>query len=127
MKAERKLILSEPQRYILESPQSINLFMGGTGSGKTFLESIISANFIKHYPDVDGFIGANTYEQLNTSTLKRIRDTWRDYFGLVDEVHYVVGKSDYTKDWNYLHPAAVMGIGKPTTWTIEFNLDVIPK
>ena len=31
MRIERKLILSDPQRYILESPQKINLFMGGTG------------------------------------------------------------------------------------------------
>ncbi len=66
--------------------------MGGTGSGKTFIESIISANFIKHYPGIDGFIGANTYEQLNTSTLKRIRDVWRDVFGLTEGIHYVVGK-----------------------------------
>lgn len=65
--------------------------MAGTGSGKTFLESIVSANFIKHSPHVDGFIGANTYEQLNTSTLKRIRDTWRDLFGLIEGIHYVVG------------------------------------
>jgi len=92
LKAEKNLILSDPQRYILESPQKINLFMGGTGSGKTFIESVISANFIKHSPHVDGFIGANTYEQLNTSTLKRIRDVWRDEFGLVDGVHYVVGQ-----------------------------------
>ena len=66
--------------------------MGGTGSGKTFIEGIISANFVKHFPEVDGFIGANTYEQLNTSTLKRIRDVWRDVFGLIEGEHYVVGK-----------------------------------
>ncbi|KKN10219.1 hypothetical protein LCGC14_1038750 [marine sediment metagenome] len=91
-KAEKSLILSDPQRFILESPYKINLFMGGTGSGKTFIEAVISANFIKHFPQADGFIGANTYEQLNTSTLKRIRDVWRDVFGLIDGIHYVVGK-----------------------------------
>jgi len=66
--------------------------MAGTGSGKTFIEGVISANFIKNYPHVTGFIGANTYEQLNTSTLKGIRDVWREYFGLIDGIHYVVGK-----------------------------------
>ena len=30
-KAEKSLILSDPQRFILESPYKINLFMGGTG------------------------------------------------------------------------------------------------
>ncbi len=91
MEAERKLILSDPQRYILESPQKINLFMAGTGSGKTYLEGVISANFVKNFPHVDGFIGANTYEQLNTSTLKRIRDVWKGLFGLIEGKHYVVG------------------------------------
>ena len=66
--------------------------MGGTGSGKTFIEGVISANFVRNYSHVTGFIGANTYEQLNTSTLKRIRDVWSEYFGLIDGIHYVVGK-----------------------------------
>ena len=92
MKAEKKLILSDPQRYILESSAKINLFMGGTGSGKTFLEGVISANFVRNFPMVTGFIGANTYEQLNTSTLKRIRDVWRKYFGMIEGIHYVAGK-----------------------------------
>ena len=84
--------LSEPQRYIYNSPQKINLFMGGTGSGKTYLDGCLTSDFIKHYPAVYGFIGANTYEQLNTSTLKRIRDCWYDIHGWVEGEHYVVGK-----------------------------------
>lgn len=85
-------MLSAPQEYIFNSPQKINLFMGGTGSGKTYLDGIISANFVKNYSTVYGFIGANTYDQLNTSTLKRIRDVWRDVHGWVENKHYVVGK-----------------------------------
>ena len=87
-----KIILSDPQRYIFESPNRINLFMGGTGSGKTFLEGVISATLVKKHRHLTGFIGANTYEQLNTSTLKNIRDVWRKYFGLIDGLHYIVGK-----------------------------------
>ena len=93
LREEKELNLSEPQEYILYSPNRINLFMGGTGSGKTFLEGVISADFVRNYPHVTGFIGANTYEQLNTSTLKRIRDTWRDYFGMVEGRDYVVGQA----------------------------------
>lgn len=77
--------------------------MAGTGSGKTFLKGVLSARFIATFPKVIGFIAANTYEQLNTSTLKGIRDVWRDYFGMVDEVHYVVGKSppkSFKQDWH---------------------------
>lgn len=85
-------MLNEPQQFIYDSNQEINLFMGGTGSGKTFLDGIISGYFIYNYPDCYGFIGANTYEQLNTSTLKRIRDTWRSEHGWIDGIHYVVGK-----------------------------------
>ena len=85
--------LSEPQQYIFNSPNRINLFMAGTGSGKTFLKGVLSARFISKFPHVIGFIGANTYEQLNTSTLKGIRDVWAKYFKMVDEVHYVVGKA----------------------------------
>ena len=62
--------------------------MGGTGSGKTFLEGVLSARFVKHYPNIPGFIGANTYEQLNVSTLKRIRSVWQEYYGLTEDIHY---------------------------------------
>ena len=85
--------LSEPQQFIFNSPNRINLFMAGTGSGKTFLKGVLSARFIANFPQVIGFIAANTYEQLNTSTLKGIRDVWRKYFNMQDEVHYVVGKT----------------------------------
>jgi len=86
------MALNKPQQFVFDSTQKINLFMGGTGSGKTFLDGIISAYYIHHFPNVSGFIGANTYEQLNTSTLKRIRDVWRDVHGWQDGKHYVIGK-----------------------------------
>jgi hypothetical protein len=66
--------------------------MGGTGSGKTFMDGVISANFIRNYPDIYGFMGANTYDQLNTSTLKGVRDVWKIHFNLKEDEHYVVGK-----------------------------------
>jgi hypothetical protein len=99
------MALNVPQEYIFNSPQMINLFMGGTGSGKTYLGGVISSDFIFNYPNVYGFIGANTHEQLNTSTLKRIRDTWRDLHGWIEGKHYIVGRkppSDFnTKTHNF--------------------------
>jgi len=88
----KQISLSEPQIFILESGKEINLFEAGVGSGKTHLAGIISYRFVEHFPQVKGFIGANTYDQLNTSTLFRIREVWKEYFGLYEDVHYVVGK-----------------------------------
>ncbi len=42
-------------------------------------------------------------------------------------VNYTVGKSDWSKDWNYVQPACIRGIWKPTTNTINFELKEIPK
>ena len=69
--------VSRPQAAILESISQINLFLGGMGSGKTHLAGILSRHFISSFPHVRGFIGANTYDQLNTSTLFRIREYWK--------------------------------------------------
>jgi len=66
--------------------------MAGTGSGKTYMDGVISAYFIRNFPDIYGFIGANTYDQLNTSTLKGVRDVWKKEFNLIENEHYVVGK-----------------------------------
>lgn len=74
--SELTQIISKPQMSILESTASNNLFMAGTGSGKTFLGGIISIRLIKQFPEVRGFICANTFDQLNTSTLFRIREYW---------------------------------------------------
>lgn len=72
--------------------------MLGQGSGKTHVAGVVSARFISQFPDVPGFIAANTYMQLNQSTLKRIRSVWRDYYGWEEwsktnpKGNYVVGK-----------------------------------
>lgn len=89
---EMALRLSKPQNYICTSSKKINLFLGGVGSGKTFLGGIISAFFVTNFPKARGFIGANTYGQLNLSTMLRIREVWETDFGMREGVNYVVGK-----------------------------------
>lgn len=69
-------IVSGPQAAILNSTAGLNLFLAGTGSGKTHLGGILSYNFITKFPEVKGGIFANTFDQLNTSTLFRIREYW---------------------------------------------------
>lgn len=84
--------LSDPQQYILTSTKEINLFLAGIGSGKTHLGGVLSAFYAQKFPQAVGFIGANTYNQLNTSTMLRIREVWRDVFGWREGTDYVVGK-----------------------------------
>ena len=89
--------VSSPQKVILRSRAWINLFLAGVGSGKTHLAGIISYCNIRKFSKIRGFIGANTYEQLNNSTMFRIREYWKS-IGLTEWSKenpnglYVVGK-----------------------------------
>lgn len=103
--AETKQIkFSLPQLTVILSTEQINLFLAGVGSGKTHLDGYISYYFVKYFPSVRGFIGANTYDQLNTSTFFRIREVWKS-FGVIEyddksgTGHYVVNKQP-PKSWN---------------------------
>jgi len=69
-----------PQFDIITSPQQVNLFMAGQGSGKTFVGGVVSGRLITRFPKVHGFIGANTHLQLSDSTLFRIRKVWKEDF-----------------------------------------------
>ena len=91
-------IVSRPQARILESTQPVSLFLGGVGSGKTHLLGIKTYQLISKFPRVRGFIGANTYLQLQQSTLFRIREYWKS-IGIVEydkvsrpQGQYVVSK-----------------------------------
>ena len=82
---------SEPQEYIITTTQEISLFLAGVGSGKTYLGGFESGYLLQNFPHVFGFIGANTHQQLTTSTLFRTRTVWKEVFGWEDGIDYVVG------------------------------------
>jgi hypothetical protein len=90
----KEVILSKPQSDIFYSRQQVNLFMAGQGSGKTFIMGVISAFFMSHFPDARGLIAANTYDQLNRSTMFRIREVWAEYCQ-VTEYNEISGKGFY--------------------------------
>lgn len=94
---------SEPQKSILRSIASLNLFMAGTGSGKTHGAGAKSRELLAEFPEVRGFIAANTFDQLNTSTLFRIREYWES-----------TGMTEWTKE----NPSGVYVSGKepPIQW-----------
>jgi hypothetical protein len=97
-------IISQPQMAILTSVARINLFLAGVGSGKTHLGGILSRNLISRYPQARGFVAANTFDQLNTSTLFRIREYWQ---------------STGITEWSKENPNGTYVSGKepPASWT----------
>lgn len=95
---------SDPQMDVFESTASINLFLAGVGSGKTHLDGLISKHLISLYPKCKGGIFANTYDQLNTATLFRIREYWSS-----------TGITEWTKENPF--GSYVSGREPPSTWT----------
>lgn len=85
-------MFSNPQIDIYNSIKERNLFMSGIGGGKTFIGGVTAMKFITKFPEVIGFIGANTYSQLSKSTLKSFFNTWQTLFGITNGIHYVVDK-----------------------------------
>jgi hypothetical protein len=88
---------SKPQYDILVSRAPVNLFLAGQGGGKTHCAGAISAIYISNFPQAKGLIAANTYDQLNRSTMYRIREVWehefkiKEYNEITGEGCYVVG------------------------------------
>lgn len=77
----KTISILRPQYDIISSVKKYGLCLGGQGSGKTYIMSIITAQFASQFPHIRGFVGANTKGQLGDSTLRRIRETWKDLFG----------------------------------------------
>lgn len=82
--------VSDPQGAILESLSQRNLFLSGTGSGKSHCIGLLTADIIINYPNLIQFIGANTYAQLSKATLKRVFEVWENVFGWRRDIHYKV-------------------------------------
>ena len=80
---------SDPQQEILETTADRVLFHSGIGIGKSQVIGVLSFDFILNNPEVRGFIGANTYNQLAKSTLDRVKNVWEKQFCLIKGVHYV--------------------------------------
>lgn len=84
---------SPPQYDILHSTQPVNAFIGGQGTGKTFVLGMVSKSYVDNFPNVRGLIAANTYGQLTRSTLFRVREFWRQC--MMFEYNDTTGKGDY--------------------------------
>ena len=80
-------VLNIPQQKIYNSGAALNLALFGKGTGKSHCAGYISYRNIFHFPEVWGFIGANTYDQLNAATLLKVKSVWSSF-----------GITEYNKD-----------------------------
>lgn len=63
-------IKMQPWQHIaITNPYTHFAFYGGVATGKTFTGSHFSIKQMQDHPDLTGFIGANTYDQLSQATL----------------------------------------------------------
>jgi hypothetical protein len=92
MPATKEINVSAPQEKVLETLSNLILFMAGVGSGKSHIIALLAADVIKNNPELIQFIGANTYQQLTKSTLKRVFDVWKEVFGWENGVDFVVDR-----------------------------------
>lgn len=81
------------QYAALTNPYEHFAFFGGIACGKTFTGSQWAINMIRNHPEVTGFIGANTYDQLSQATLRELF-YWLDKY----DVEYVVDQMP-PKEW----------------------------
>lgn len=69
------------QAAVILNPYDHFAFYGGVAAGKTFTGSQFSIKMIQDNPEMTGFIGANTYDQLSQATL-------REFFYWLEEYGY---------------------------------------
>ena len=68
---------SDPQLSVFEARTSLVLDMAGQGAGKTLNIGVDTYYKIIEFPQVKGFIGANTHKQLSQTTISRCLETWK--------------------------------------------------
>ena len=74
------LKLADYEYMALNNPFMHFAFWAGAGAGKTFTGSQWAIKQVKEHPNLTGFIGANTYDQLSQATLRELF-FWLDAYG----------------------------------------------
>lgn len=118
-----RIDLMKPGIYGEAGGHSINIETGRTTDvGTLTLVPVSKGELIWQIGIPDGgpmeFRNGNNFHQWETYT--RYREDFPQ------DIHFIVGQSDWTGDWNYVHPAAVLGEDEPIRWTIEFELGQAP-
>lgn len=82
-----KFNLAPYQQAAIYSPYDHTGFFGGVGVGKSFSLAHFDIRMFFERPDVPGFIGANSYDQLNQATLRELL-FWLDEY----KIEYYINK-----------------------------------
>lgn len=77
----RKRELYEWQAAAIFNPNVHHAFIGGVGTGKTYSGAHFAIWHIENKPELTGFIGANSYDQLSQVTLMELF-YWLDVYGM---------------------------------------------
>lgn len=93
MNLPREYNLAPYQAAALYSPFEHTCFYGGIATGKSFTGAQFDIRMLSNYPDLTGFIGANTYDQLNQATLRELF-VWLDNY----RIPYVINQIP-PKNW----------------------------
>ena len=93
------LEMSDPQLAVMNARTRIIAEIAGQGAGKTMTLGLLVAMKILQFPEVKGFIGANTHEQLSGATLTRLFKVFEDIYQMTEydkqnnpTGHYVINK-----------------------------------
>lgn len=94
------------------SPVTHLAMFGGVAAGKTFTGAHFAISMMMEHPECTGFIGANTYDQLSSASLRELF-YWLDHYGIewvVDQMppdHWGTGAKKFKSYKNILsfrHP-----------------------
>ena len=119
-----QLFAFKPGLYGEVGPLRVDIAAGqNTAAGRLRIEPIRHGRLLWRIGIPDGmameFKNGRNYHQWD-NYLRYRKDFPQD-------VHYIVGESDWSQDWNYLQPAIVQGEDTPTTWTISFEMEAPPE
>ena len=81
---EKEVYLSTPQIKVLRSRTSLTLNMAGQRAGKSFLIGFKTGYYICNFPKMKGMIAANTYKQLEQSTMAECKRVWKNVYNLTE-------------------------------------------
>lgn len=76
---KREVSLAPWQMVALHNPFEHFAMFCGIATGKTYTGSHFAIQHIQNYPNLTGFIGANTYDQLSQATLRELF-YWLDHY-----------------------------------------------
>jgi len=74
-------------------------FVGGVGSGKTFIDGLWIYNKITKIPKSLGMLLAPTYDTLKNSTLQGLQEVFENFIGIREGYHYVINTRP-PSSWN---------------------------